>query len=432
MEEWPRACRCVAEFSANAEIAARRPRASASRRTDELDYAPVLQRILRRVKRPIPHRTVRRLQRALMAAIAAAATACGGTLTAPDAGQAAGPGEFSGSLAWAELEDLAHGPRALGSEGAEAARSLITTRLGASNIAVETVTTTAESKGFGPLALTHLVATLPGVSTDRIVLVAPYDSGTYDGFTFVGANDGASGAAVLLELARVLAGRALPYTVELVWLEGEGRIGRGSGEERDLRWLGSRTLAQRWDEAGHLTGIRLLVSFNRVCDSDLQIARDSGSHREHREAFWRASRQLGFVDAFPPERSYESVTSSHTAFRDHGVRPVVAIEDTVFGDGGAPGSHAGKEDELEHCAPDSLQIVGRVAVAAVESIATRLAKIDRFARMPAVESAPHPGASPPPSAAGHAQPPAPAAKPTADTSAPKRANPDPPDAAGDL
>ena len=340
-----------------------------------------------------PHRSVRRLRRALAAAAAAAVTACGGSSTEPDTGEMAGPAEFSGSLAWAELEELADGPRALGSEGAEAARSLITARLAASNIVVETLTTTAESKGFGPLALTHLVATLPGSSTDRIVLVAPYDSGKYDEFTFVGANDGASGAVVLLEVARVLATwRPLPYTVELVWLEGEGRIGHGSGEERDLRWLGSRTLAARWAESGHLSGIRLLVSFNRVCDADLVIARDSGSIREHREGFWRAARQLGFGDAFAPDRGYESVTSSHTAFRDRGVRPVVAIEDTAFGGRDAPGSHAGKEDVLEHCAPDSLQIVGRVALAAVESIATRLAKIDRFARTPSVEPVPQPEA----------------------------------------
>jgi hypothetical protein len=365
--------------------------------------------------------------------IAAGATACGGSPTGSEAGRAAGPGEFSGSLAWAQLEDLANEPRALGSEGAEAARSLITARLGASNIAVETLTTTAEAKGFGPLVLTHLVATLPGASTDRIVLVAPYDSGKYDEFKFVGANDGASGAAVLLEVARVLAGRALPYTVELVWLEGEGRIGHGAGEERDLRWLGSRTLAERWAETGHLRGIRLLVSFNRVCDTDLQIARDSGSNREHREGFWRAARQLGFGDAFPADRGYESVTSSHAAFRDRGVRPVVAIEDTAFGGGDAPGSHAGKEDVLEHCAPDSLQIVGRVAVTAVESIATRLAKIDRFSQMPSVEPAPQPEAPPPPSEVGGAkppQPPAPAAKPAADANSPKSANPEPSDAAG--
>src|SRR5262250_479389 len=82
----------------------------------------------------------------------------------PEAGPAAGPSDFSGALAWAELEELANAPRPLGSEGAEAARSLIAARLAASNIAVETLTTTFEAQGFGPLVLTHLVARLPGLS----------------------------------------------------------------------------------------------------------------------------------------------------------------------------------------------------------------------------------------------------------------------------
>jgi len=293
---------------------------------DGLDYASVFPGILRRLRRPNFCRSVPRLRRVLAAAIAAGVCACGGSSIHPEPDRTAASGEFSGESAWANLEALARGPRALGSDGAEEARSLITTRLAASGIAVETITTTAESKGFGPLALTHLVATLPGASTDRIVLVAPYDSGQYDGFTFVGADDGASGAAVLLEVARVFAGHPLPYTVELVWLEGEGRIGHGEGEERDLRWLGSRGLAERWAESGQLAGIRLLVTINRVCAADLRIARDSGSHREYREEFWRAAHRLGLSDAFPADRRYESVVSSQVAFLDHGVRPVVAIE----------------------------------------------------------------------------------------------------------
>jgi hypothetical protein len=338
------------------------------------------------VNQPTPHRSARRLRRALTAAIAAAVAACGGSPQAQGPEIDATQREFSGTFAWAALEDLARGPRAVGTEGAEDARSMIKTRLGATGVAVETVTTTFEAKGLGPLVLTHLVARLPGASPDRIVLVAPYDSGKYDDFAFVGANDGASGAALLVEMARVLAGRALPYTVELVWLEGEGRIGHGEAEERELRWLGSRTLAERWAETGHLDGIRLLVSFNRVCDAELRVARDTGSNRELREAFWRAAQHLGITDSFAPDRGYESVESSHAAFRDHGVRAVVAIEDTAFGGGNPPGRYAGKEDVLAHCDPDSLQAVGRVSLEAVDSIATRLAKIDRFARMPTAES----------------------------------------------
>src|SRR3989442_13293247 len=126
-------------------------------------------RISRRVKHPSSHRRVPRLLCALAAAIAAVFTACGGSPALPEPDRGAPAGEFSGSLAWAELEGLAKAPRPLGPQGAEAPRSHITARLATLGIAGETLTTTAESKGFGPLPLTHLVATLPGASTDRLV-----------------------------------------------------------------------------------------------------------------------------------------------------------------------------------------------------------------------------------------------------------------------
>jgi hypothetical protein len=384
-----------------------------------------LRRISRRLKYRNPLGTVLPLRSVL--ATAALALACGSPPPEPepDIARAEAPDDFSAELAWSQLEELASAPRALGSDGAAAARDLIATRLGTSGITVETLTTTVESKGFGPLALTHLVAVLPGASADRIVLVAPYDSGSYDDHAFIGANDGASGAAVLLEIARVLAGRELPYTVEMVWLEGEGRLGHGSGEERDLRWLGSRGLAERWSETGHLAGIRLLVSLNRVCDADLHIARDSGSHREFRESFWKAANRLGLGDAFSSSRSYESVVSSHLAFRQRGVRQVVAIEDTAFGGDEAPGRHAGKADVLAHCSRDSLAVVGRVAIEAVAAISTQLAKIDRFARMPSAEpEAKKPKNEAPPLAPESAPPPAPAPEP--------EARPESTDAAGSL
>jgi hypothetical protein len=391
-----------------------------------------LRRISRRLKHRNPLGPVPPLRRALAVA-ALGLAACSGPPPEPEPA-ADDAGDFSGALAWTELEELAEAPRSLGSDGAAAARELITTRLAASGIAVETLSTTAESKGFGPLALTHLVAVLPGASADRIVLVAPYDSGSYDGYSFVGANDGASGAALLLEIARALAGRPLPYTMEFVWLEGEGRLGHGQGDERELRWLGSRGLAERWAETGHLAGIRLLVSFNRVCDAELHVARDSGSHREFRESFWKAAHRLGLGDAFSRGRGYESVASSHVAFRERGVRQVVAIEDTAFGGDESPGRYAGKEDVIAHCSRESLTAVGRVAVEAVGSISAQLAKIDRFARTPSAESEANkrkPEAPLEPEGEKGA-PPMPAGENAAEASAPDGANPEAPDAAGSL
>jgi hypothetical protein len=104
------------------------------------------------------------------------------------------------------------------------------------------------------------------------------------------------------------------------------------------------------------------------------------------------------------------------------VRRVVAIEDTVFGGEDAPGLYADNEgDVLAHCAPESLEAVGTVAIDAVETIAARLAKIDRFARTPSVQPEP-----PPPGAAS--EPPPAVAEPTADAASPR--NPEIPDAAG--
>ena len=322
------------------------------------------------------------------------------------------PGDvFSKDLAWGDLEFLAAlGPRPPGSDAAAGARRHLRDRLEGWGIEVRDLTTELEVEGGEKLALDHLAATIPGRSADRFVLVAPYDSGAYAEFAFRGVNDGASGAALLVEVARVLAGRELPYTIDLVWLAGEGRLGGALGADSDLRWLGSASLAEQWRSEGRLDGIRLLVSFNRVCDADLQIARDLGSHRAHREEFWRAARRLGRGSEFPPAAPYESFVSSHTAFERSGLRRIVVIEDTAFGGDEPPGVHAGEGDSIEHCSAASLESVGVVALEALETIAKRLAKIDRFARAPTAEAEAEP---PVPAPEPEAEPPAPAPEPEA-------------------
>ena len=65
------------------------------------------------------------------------------------------------------------------------------------------------------------------------------------------------------------------------------------------------------------------------------------------------------------------------------MRSVVAIEDTSFGGDEAPGVFADSaEDVPAHCAPESLETVGLVALEALDTIGRRLAKIDRFSRVP--------------------------------------------------
>ena len=80
------------------------------------------------------------------------------------------------------------------------------------------------------------------------------------------------------------------------------------------------------EQEGLLSSIRLLVAMNRVCDAEIRIARDLGSHRHHREEFWKAASALGGSDAFPPGQGFESVQASHRAFADRGVHVAEAAK----------------------------------------------------------------------------------------------------------
>jgi len=290
--------------------------------------------------------------------------------------------------AWAHLEEFAEiGPRVMGTQGAARAREYILAEL--EKLGLETtlqrvrVTFSRGSEGsVEELELYNIAAVVPGASSDVFLVIAPFDTRPFETFSFPGVNDGGSGAALLLELARVLAADPLPYTTWLVFLEGEApRLpGRAPAPPSNF---GSYALAQRLKSLGALQQVRLAVVLNQICDADLHVARDLGSHRIYREEFWRAAARLGYRDAFPPAASFESPAGSHQALIQAGLRPVVALIDTSFGGSEPPGPYAGTEDDdLEHCSSESLRVVGEVTLEALGSIGTRLAKIDRFSESP--------------------------------------------------
>jgi glutaminyl-peptide cyclotransferase len=293
---------------------------------------------------------------------------------------------FEAQRAWEHLSTLAEiGPRVMGTEGVRRAGDYILDELAKLDIEPieQEITARRGEQDEEPLALRNIAAKIPGRSSDVFLLVAPYDTRRYESFRFLGVNDGGSGAALLLEIARVLAADPLPYTTWLVFLDGEAPLAPGSVPVASPSHFGSRALANQLHEEGVLAGVRLALVLNRVCDADLRVARDLLSHRIYREEFWRAAARLGRSDAFPPGASFESPVASHYALAAVGLRRVVALVDTSFGGDEPPGLYAGTEDDdLEHCSADSLEAVGKVALEALDKISQRLAKIDRFAKSP--------------------------------------------------
>jgi Zn-dependent M28 family amino/carboxypeptidase len=271
-------------------------------------------------------------------------------------------------------------------------------------------------RAAGPGEPRNVLGVIPGSSDELVVLAAPYDTKPFESFEFVGANDGGSGAALLLGLAGILARDPLPYTIWLLFLDGEAEAG-----EEALR--GSRAEAARLRRDGLVPRVRLLVVLNRICDPDLRIARDLLSHRIYRDEFWRTASRLGYREFFEQEK-FEQPPGAHWPFRSAGLRRVIAIMDTSFGGEEPPGLYADTEDDdLEHCAESSLEVVGAVTLQALQTITTRLVKIDRFSTTPALQVAESDEGEAPPAPEQEADP----AEPES-IEAPPSADPDPSDA----
>ncbi len=302
--------------------------------------------------------------------------------------QAVFVGQFSGPRAWKHLEALAAiGPRSVGTPGAAKAREYITSELAALGLEVEPA-----SRGFRfgseeaptALELVNLSATIQGNSNDLILLIAPYDSAYHENFRFAGVNDGASGAAVLLELARVLVEKPLPYTTRFFFLDGEAPLGRGTEENPAGALLGSRSAARDLAQERSLSKVRLLLHLNRVSDADLRITRDRFSHRIYRDAFWKAAARLGHREVFPADSAFEAPDSGHRVFFDRGLRRVVTIEDIGFGDGETELVRYTEDDTLDRSSEQSLAIVGQVVLAGLRDISASLEQIDRFSEAPTI------------------------------------------------
>jgi Zn-dependent M28 family amino/carboxypeptidase len=280
----------------------------------------------------------------------------------------------------------------------DALRSYVASQLATTGLSVQTLETpgvqgagagVAEAKSWK-----QLIATAPGASPDLFVLVARLDEAraTLSGPAL---EEDLSGAALLLELARFLSTRSLPYTTRFVWLEGDV-LPRADESGARPELSGSEGLATRMSESGDISKIRLLVAFDRVCRDDLHVARDLGSHRVYREDFFNSGARAGWIQVFPRNQEYETVEASHLSFRNAGVRSVVVLSAA----GGLPSDgHA--------CAMQSLEAVGSVTLDTLDTIGRRLAKIDRFSKTPLAATAE--GASPAPAgpAESPAAPPAP-------------------------
>jgi glutaminyl-peptide cyclotransferase len=266
---------------------------------------------------------------------------------------------FDGARAYEHLRQVvAIGPRPAGSKGAELTRAYIAQQLSKTGLAVEEQPFLAQTP-LGPIRMANVRATIPGPGSGRLVIGGHYDTKLFRDFPFVGANDGGSSTAFLLELARSLKPRANAMTIELVFLDGEESTGDWIGNDHTY---GSQYYVDHARKTGVLKDLRAFILVDMIGDRDLTIKRESRSTPWLTDIIWGTAKRLKraeFSDQSTP------IDDDHLPFLQAGV-PAVDVIDLDY-----PHWHnAG--DTLDKVSARSLEVVGEVLLAALPEIENRL------------------------------------------------------------
>jgi Zn-dependent M28 family amino/carboxypeptidase len=277
--------------------------------------------------------------------------------------QAGGAPAFDSARAWEHLRQLvAIGPRPSGTPAIEETRKYIKTQLAAAGVAVAEQAW-EDRTPIDTVKMVNLVATIPGARKERIVFAGHYDTKLYREFRFVGASDGGSSAAFLIELARVLKGRRNPLTIEILFLDGEeARLPDWNGTDNTY---GSRHYVAAAQRDGTLASLKALVLVDMIGDRNLNIRRDSHSTAWLTDAIWAAAKRRQLDTFFIPETT--RIEDDHLPFLAAGV-PAVDVIDLDYEAWHTP------QDTLDAVSARSLQTVGDVLLAALPAIETRVAK----------------------------------------------------------
>jgi glutaminyl-peptide cyclotransferase len=264
---------------------------------------------------------------------------------------------FDAQKAWKLLEEqVALGPRPSGSAAAEANRVVIERELasyGLKPVRQPFSGTAAPAQGVEFCNVYADFAAKGGADAPKIILLSHYDTKRMSEI-FVGANDGASSTAVLLEIARQLAaGGPRDVAYRFLFVDGEESI-RPDWKDPDNRY-GSRHHAARLVETGEKAKIKAVVVIDMVGDVDLRVQRDEYSTPWVYEAFAAPARKNGLERHVDGPR--ERLSDDHLSFLEIGL-PAVTLIDLRYGPDNA-WWHT-KDDTLEHCSVESLAAIGKI------------------------------------------------------------------------
>lgn len=277
----------------------------------------------------------------------------------------------NGERAYGYLKDIcAIGPRVSGTEGMRRQQEYLQTHF-------EKLGGKVSLQEFGarhPLTgarveMANLIVQWHPERKDRILLCAHYDTRPFPDQDpvdpkglFLGANDGASGTALLCELAHYMPDVKGKLGVDFVLFDGEELVYDG---QRDPYFLGSEHFAREYLASPPGQRYKYGVLLDMVADANLAIYREVNSMRtrESRQLVndvWGVARSLGvreFINRTGPE-----VRDDHLALNQIARIPTIDIIDFEYPTARGPNYWHTTQDVPEHCSALSLAKVGWVVL----------------------------------------------------------------------
>jgi len=273
------------------------------------------------------------------------------------------PLPFDGKRAMADIKAICDlGPRISGSEAMTRQQEMLTKHFKecGATVSLQSFKAGAKSKG-DEVTMANLIASFQPDLPRRVILCAHYDTRPYaDQETdprlrmksFAGANDGAAGAAFLMEMARHLKGVKTSAGIDLVLFDGEEYI----FEKGDLYFHGSRHFAQTWkDNPGKVKYIGAVL-VDMIAGRDPQFPVEQNS-------WWSAASLVREIYGIANEQkchffrgdkfSSTPVEDDHIALNQVGI-PAIDIIDFSY-----PHWHR-VTDTPQNCAPEGMEQVAKV------------------------------------------------------------------------
>ena len=271
--------------------------------------------------------------------------------------------QFSGNGAFEYLKaQTAFGPRNPNSPGHAACLGYLVSTLKGFADQVRLQEFTHQGYDGEKLRLTNIVASYKPEARERLLLCAHWDSrprAEYDenqsrrNEPIPGANDGASGVGVLLELARLLKQTPPAIGVDIVLFDGEDY---GKDGDHALYLIGSRYFARN-KPADYLPRFGILLDM--VGDTYLDLPKEANSVKfapDIVSLVWNTAHELGISQFL--EQKGEEILDDHIPLNEAGIKTIDII-DFNYPDDTNRYWHT-HQDTPEHCSPESLGAVGTV------------------------------------------------------------------------